>query len=147
MMTQIKLGEFKYYGKAVGKQRARYSSKTNRFYTPQKTVDAEDLIAMTYRTTGGKKSNGAVAVEIWHGVSVERASTKKDRAAKLLGKLFPLKKPDIDNTLKLVLDALKGSAYNDDVQVCGCNYIRTYTEQDVLFIRVYEYVWKDDDGE
>ena len=36
----------------------------------------------------------------------------------LNGRLFPTKKPDADNIIKVILDALNGLAYRDDSQIC-----------------------------
>lgn len=39
------------------------------------------------------------------------------KTAMLSGELLPTKKPDIDNIVKAVLDALNEVAYRDDTQV------------------------------
>jgi len=56
---------------------------------------------------------------------LERAAshytTKQELSAagKKAGELLPLKKPDVDNVAKLVLDALEGYAYAADAAICN----------------------------
>ena len=49
--------------------------------------------------------------------SVPKSASKKKRAAMLTGDIRPTKKPDMDNILKTVADALNGIAYRDDSQI------------------------------
>ena len=52
------------------------------------------------------------------------------------GEILPTKKPDIDNIMKVVLDALNGVAYFDDKQVCKVNFIKMYSEEPRLKILI-----------
>ena len=45
------------------------------------------------------------------------------------GKILPAKKPDIDNVVKAVLDALNGVAYRDDTQVVELHVRKSYSEK------------------
>ena len=54
----------------------------------------------------------------------------------LKGKMLPTKKPDIDNIMKAVLDALNGVAYYDDSQVCKVNFMKMYSEDPRLKILI-----------
>lgn len=70
-------------------------------YTPKKTKDAEEVIGYEwYDQSGGMHAafSGPVRVSM---TFVEHSRKKKD----------------IDNLIKLVLDGLKGLAWNDDTQV------------------------------
>jgi len=49
------------------------------------------------------------------------------------------KKPDIDNLIKFVLDALNGHLYVDDAQVISLAARKLYAENDGIEIRVTEY--------
>lgn len=44
--------------------------------------------------------------------------SKKTKGLMLNGRLFPIKKTDADNIIKVILDALNGLAYRDDAQIC-----------------------------
>lgn len=45
------------------------------------------------------------------------------------GQELPCKKPDIDNVIKIILDALNGIAYKDDCQVVEVIAVKKYTEE------------------
>lgn len=58
----------------------------------------------------------------------------------LEGRELPLKKPDIDNIVKVVADALNGVAYHDDTQIAMVIAAKTYSAMEGLDITVEEYV-------
>ena len=51
-------------------------------------------------------------------------------------KIYPTKKPDVDNIIKIIADALNGVAYNDDKQIVMCNCGKYYTDSEP-FVCVY----------
>ena len=51
----------------------------------------------------------------------------------------PLKKPDIDNIVKVVADALNGAAYHDDTQIVFTIAKKAYSAVEGLDITVEEY--------
>ena len=67
-----------------------------------------------------------------------KSDTKKNRIIKLLNKLWPNKKPDVDNVIKVVLDALNKIAYADDTQVNEVHVLRHFDEQERLVICLSE---------
>lgn len=52
---------------------------------------------------------------------------------------MPTTKPDGDNILKVVLDALNGLAYDDDRQVVKMCIIKVYGANPGLVVKVSEY--------
>ena len=52
--------------------------------------------------------------------------TKKKKELALAGNLLPTGKPDLDNALKLLFDALNGIVYQDDSQICGIKAGKIY---------------------
>ena len=58
----------------------------------------------------------------------------------LEGREFPLKKPDADNIIKVVQDALNGVAYHDDKQVMYVTAKKVYSAIEGLDITVGEYM-------
>jgi Holliday junction resolvase RusA-like endonuclease len=52
------------------------------------------------------------------------------------GELLPSKKPDIDNVLKIVLDALNGVAYKDDSKVVSVSGKKIYSDEPKLVIEM-----------
>ena len=137
-------------GKIVGKGRPRFTTfkvfdkVKNKYvtrvkvYTPQTTVDYEQKIAMCYRKTTSYQSDKALRVKIFAYREIPKSTTKKLRGW-LLDKTFLCTvKPDIDNIIKVVLDALNNVAYCDDIQVCELVIIREFAENECLKICLEE---------
>lgn len=107
-------------GKARGKQRPRAvrTKKGIRVYTPDETLNAEAWVRHCCVDQVGRVFlRGPLRVELEIVVEVPASwSGKKTREA-LGGGLLPVGKPDVDNTAKLVLDALNGITWADDTQV------------------------------
>lgn len=127
-------------GKIVGKGRPRFTVKGGfaKVYTPKKTKDFEDKIALCYRKNSNHKSDKALRLKIFAYREIPKSTTKKLKQW-LLEKVFLCTvKPDIDNIIKVVLDALNNVAYNDDIQVCQLVIMREYAENECLKICVEE---------
>ena len=66
---------------------------------------------------------------------VPKSCSKVRRTANVKrGELLPAKKPDIDNIVKAVLDALNEVAYRDDTQVVELQVRKQYSERPRLEI-------------
>ena len=55
-----------------------------------------------------------------------------------LGEIKHIKKPDLDNMAKAVLDALNGLAYIDDSQIYSLTLYKTYSEQPGTYLKITE---------
>lgn len=53
-------------------------------------------------------------------------------------KIRPMKKPDNDNIVKVVQDALNLVAYHDDVQVVDCQLRKFYSENPRVVVTIQE---------
>jgi Holliday junction resolvase RusA-like endonuclease len=108
-------------GKPQGKDRPRFVRATGRTYTSAETLAAEDRIRRTWMKAGEPEVSGSLSVTV--GVSTPRPKghylTDGVRlSAEGRRHIRPdNQKPDLDNVLKLCLDALNGCAFKDDVQV------------------------------
>ena len=89
------------------KRRARVT-RNGHVYADPKTEAEEQGIRAQYR---GRLHEGKVAVHVHVYPKLPEGTPK------YVERLPHLKKPDVDNVLKVVLDALNGAAYGDDVQV------------------------------
>ena len=128
-------------GKPQGKQRPRFSRISKTVYTPTKTAKYEKQIAEAYTESGGKctPADCYVSVSVSAFFPVPKSYSKKKREDCLERILRPDKKPDMDNILKVVLDALNKVAYEDDKQVVELIGRKYYTESDgFLWISVSE---------
>lgn len=107
------------YGEPVGKARPRVT-RQGHAYTPQKTRDAEKAIENAYRRKYGAYQQTAgtpLLLNVQTYMKVPKSDSQQTRHKKLSGEIRPTKKPDGDNILKLVADALNGVAYPDDKQL------------------------------
>lgn len=133
--------EFIVEGDPQGKARPRFSHKTGAVYTPSKTAKYEKQIRKAFIAAGGEiipaDCYAAVVVDAYF--RVPKSYTKGKRLACQHNINRPAKKPDIDNTLKAVLDALNGIAYEDDKQVVEVICRKWYSQSTgFLKIRVRE---------
>lgn len=125
-------------GTPRGKGRPRFT-RYGKPYTDTETRKYEDTIAEAYRTQGAELIADApvqVMVEVFFKIP-ERTS-KKRTFEMLRDLILPAKKPDLDNVIKAVLDALNGVAYRDDSQVCWLFARKVYGSNEGVRIAVEE---------
>lgn len=110
---------FEVPGMPKGKGRPRFT-KTGPTYTDSETKAYENKIVAYYRRAfGGYKWSDAayISVKVTAHYPIPKSATKAAVADMRGGRVLPTRKPDIDNVLKVVLDALNGIAYKDDSRV------------------------------
>lgn len=124
-------------GEPVGKGRPKATTVGGRarMYTPTKTVNAENKIALFAQEAGVKPIEGAVVVSIdaWFGVPA--ADRNRKSGSRLVGKPCT-KRPDADNIAKTVCDALNGIAWADDCQVYKITVTKRWSLMPSLYIRI-----------
>lgn len=122
--------EFIVEGDPQGKGRPRFSRRSGTVYTPSKTAKYEKQIQKSFLAAGGKLIPGDcyVGVTVEAYFTVPKSYTKGKRLACQHNLTRPIKKPDIDNTLKVILDALNGIAYEDDRQVVEVRCRKWYAQ-------------------
>jgi Holliday junction resolvase RusA-like endonuclease len=128
-------------GKPLGKGRPRFTrAGGGRAFTPQKTVNAESLIALfASQAMAGQAPFGQgepLTCSVVATFAVAESWAKKKKAAALAGNLFPTGKPDGDNLAKMVGDALNGVAWHDDSQVVEWRIVKRYGEAPELRVEV-----------
>ena len=139
--------KFKYMGEPVGKGRPRVTARGGKFahaYTPKKTKDFEDAIRFEFNVSNCEKmpvydKGVPLQAEMTFAFSVPKSYTKKHRAACLNGEAMHTMKPDTDNIVKAVLDALAGAAFADDSQVVKVTAEKIYAEEPYVEVAIYEY--------
>ena len=108
--------EFTVMGTPKGKARPRFvrCGKGVRTYTPKATETYQNDVLTAYmQSNKGIKLNGPIYARISAYFDMPKSTPKYKRA----GMEWYDKKPDVDNVVKAVLDALNGIAYDDDKQV------------------------------
>ena len=129
-------------GEPTGKARPRVvrNGAFARTYTPEKTVNYENLIKVEYQRQCGNTYFGeaCLAMEIVAFYGLPSSASKRKKAAMLEGVLRPKKKPDCDNVVKVICDALNGVAYHDDAQVVSCSIDKRYANIPHIEIKINE---------
>ncbi len=127
-------------GKPEGKGRPRFG-QGGRVFTPNATKLAEGRVIDAWTNAGQPRLDGAVQLDVMLHVARPQGHYRKDGelSAEGLRKPLPTKKPDVDNALKLVMDALNGRAYRDDVDVVDARVGRRWAsdgwEKTVVLLR------------
>ncbi len=125
--------QFSVLGEPQGKGRPRFTRKGAfvRTYTPEGTEVYENLIRLEYRrqcTDYRFDDTKSLEVLITAYYAIPKSTSKKKAAEMLTGSKRPNKKPDADNIMKVVADALNGIAYRDDTQIAECGVRKFYSE-------------------
>lgn len=129
-------------GTPMGKERPRHNRYTNATYTPEKTRNREEEIALYYRKYyGGRKfpKESYLELTVRAIMPIPKSATKKVKEKMSSFVIKPTVKPDCDNILKLVADALNGIAYDDDKQIVRMTVTKVYGETPHTEIYINEY--------
>ena len=109
------------YGDPVAQGRPRFSTAGGfvKAYDPAKSRDYKDYIrlAASAQMQGQKPLDGALTLGIRVYRDIPKSMSKKRAAAAEAELLRPTTKPDLDNYVKGIKDALKGICWHDDSQV------------------------------
>lgn len=129
-------------GTPVGKARPRvtFQGGRARAYTTDRTREYENRVKTSYlKKYGRKQLDGALQVDVIAYFEPPRSTSKRMRASMLDGDVPYTKKPDIDNIIKSVTDALNEVAYADDseiIAVYGFKCYGEYAHTDVVITKI-----------
>jgi Holliday junction resolvase RusA-like endonuclease len=99
-------------------------------YTKHTTRAAEAHVAACALAQAGRLVlSGPVAMTLNVDVEPPKSWPKWRVAAALRGEVFPTGKPDFDNVLKLVCDALNGIIWADDAQIVTATFAKRYAPE------------------
>ena len=133
--------DFTVFGEVVGKGRPRFSTRNGfpQAYTPKKTADYEKQIKSAYleKYQPMMFESGAVGLIILACIGVPKSASKKKQEY-LIDYELPTKKPDADNIIKVVMDALNGLAYTDDSQITYISFRKRYSKEPFMEIHLWE---------
>lgn len=120
-----------------GKGRPRFGN--GRTYTDAKTVNAETWIkACAVEQLGTPLMVGPLYVVVDIGVPYVKSWPKRTKARAMAQLLWPTSKPDIDNCVKLIADALNGILWHDDSQIVSLAVHKRYVENPVTTVRAWQ---------
>lgn len=131
-------------GEAVpkGRPRAFRTPKGIRMHTPARTANYETTVRLTWSehvandTRVSWPIRGPVAIRVAFYRTPPASLSNKKRFLALNGTTRPTTRPDVDNLLKAILDALNGIAFVDDAQIVSIEASKAYGEQAKSIIQV-----------
>ena len=83
---------------------------------------------------GVKKMAGAIKMQIFFQFKFPKSWTKRKKASVYRH----TSRPDTDNLVKGIKDALNGIAYKDDSQVCDLDAVKVWGEYDRIIVEILE---------
>jgi len=109
-----------------------------RMYTPAKTASYESLVAYAAAVAmaGRPLLEGACSCSLDIVLPIPASWSRKKQAAALAGTVYPTTKPDADNVIKAVYDAMNGVVWRDDVQACDGQQTKRYGAVPGVRVRV-----------
>lgn len=139
--------KFIYHGEPIGKGRPRVTARQGKFahaYTPKKTQDYEDAIRFEFIASNCEKmpvydKDTPLQARMTFAFAVPKSYSKKKREACLNGEIAHTHRPDTDNCVKSVLDALEGAAIEQDACVVKIIAEKIYSENPFVEVVIDEY--------
>lgn len=147
---------FKVEGEPVGKGRPRVTARRSKkndnavfahAYTPKKTREYEDKVRFEFMSSTCEKmpvyeKGIPLKVEAVLAFPIPQSYSKKKQEQCRKGLVVPTKKPDIDNVLKTIFDALNGYAFYDDSQITEIEAEKIYSDDPYVEIRIHPRDWQ-----
>ena len=121
-------------GQPIGQGRPKFSTINGhvRAYDPEKSRNYKAYVRLlatqAMKDRGFTMIEGPCVLSINAYFEVPKSKSKKFREAALNGLEYPTKKPDIDNIIKAIQDALNGLAYKDDALIVRLGVTKLYSE-------------------
>lgn len=110
-------------------------------FTPQKTKEFEYCVAEYYKGAAGGcyfAKGVPITVSIVFGMPMPASTSKKRKTDMLEDIIKHTVKPDCDNLIKAILDALNGVAWYDDAQIVTLHVQKKYVETPNIYITIHE---------
>ncbi|KAF6618291.1 RusA family crossover junction endodeoxyribonuclease [Paenibacillus sp. EKM102P] len=114
-------------------QRSKWTSKS-----AQRYLSYKQMIGFVARKQFLEPLEGPVAVEVGFRYPFPKSWTKKRLKEALESQELPTIKPDIDNCVKGIFDALNKIAWNDDSQVVALVTRKYYSDHPEIEVKVWQ---------
>lgn len=132
--------QFVWRGVPRGQERPRFGQQV---YKSSEAKAYEQSIALAFhayrsmlKPAGKWPLEEPVGIRIAAGYPIPASDSAKARMRKESGAELPAKKPDLDNVVKAVLDALNGLAWADDKQVVCLTAYKMYASAPGLIVTI-----------
>lgn len=123
-------------GVPVPKERHRFGA--GRVYGTTRTTRYEkSLRAAALGVMAGRAPfTGPVEADLLMVLAVPKSWPKERQDAALEGKILPLRRPDADNIVKVLLDSLNRVVFEDDAQVTNLRFRKRYGSKTRVWLRL-----------
>lgn len=130
---------FTVYGDPIPKGRPRFT-RQGRTYTPKRTHDYESEVAMIAKAAmaGQEPLETSLTVCVYATFPIPQSYSKKRSEACLNGLERHIKRPDLDNVVKAITDAMNGIVYKDDSQITTIHAKKVYGTVGMVEVYVQE---------
>jgi Holliday junction resolvase RusA-like endonuclease len=131
--------QFTVYGEPVAQGRPKFSTVGGfpRAYDPAKSRDYKDYVRLAAsKHAPAALLEGPLGIAVTAFRSTPKSFSQKKAAAAERGDILPVTKPDADNYLKGVKDALKGIIWKDDSQVVDAFVRKRYSARPRIEVKI-----------
>ena len=129
--------EFKEFRKEADETFNKLLNQLNEEQTTDLYAFEECLAEMRYESEDYMFEKGRpVDIRILAYYPIPKSVSKKKQAMMIANELRPMKKPDTDNVVKVILDSLNQIAYHDDVQAVDCQVRKFYSENPRVVVTI-----------
>lgn len=131
--------QFTVYGEPVAQGRPKFSTAGGfaKAYDPAKSRDYKDYVRLAASEYAPKVPlEGPIGMVLTVYRSTPKSFSKRRAALAEAGEITPTTKPDVDNYLKGVKDALKGIIWRDDSQVVEVYARKRYSTRPRIEVKI-----------
>jgi Holliday junction resolvase RusA-like endonuclease len=127
--------------RGTGRNRTAYTA----VITPDQTIADEQAFRAIAKSRGPRKPlEGPLALRLLFVMPVPASWSIIETARAVSGARRPAGKPDVDNMVKLVKDALNGVFWKDDAQVCEVTASKVYGMLPRTEVQIHEIAGSED---
>lgn len=131
--------EFTVYGEPVAQGRPRATTINGRvkMYDPKKSSEYKNYIRLVASQHAPKELlDGPLQLDVKIYKPTLKSFSKKKKEMAEQGVLRPTTKPDVDNYVKAIKDALKNVIWKDDSQVVDLQVSKYYSEKPRIEVKI-----------
>ena len=106
---------------------------------PKSRIYKETLQQMTKMAKPQMITDTPLDIGLWFVLPVPLSWSKKKRQQALAGEILPQGRPDLDNLIKAVLDAMNGVVWEDDSSIVEVTARKVYGDVPMVKMMVYRH--------
>lgn len=132
---------FTVYGEPVAQGRPRATTVKGyvRMYDPAKSRNYKDYVRLAAAEHAPDRLiESAIGLKLFVYRPIPKSWSKKKQEQAERGEIVPTTKPDADNYLKAIKDALNGIIWRDDSQIVDVQVSKRYSVRPRIEIEVHE---------